>query len=70
VNSKDKKALCKTCFYRNDSIRRVKEYIKRNPAGEGMVCDPAPKAECKWHTLYGEEENYQKTACFDYKELK
>lgn len=57
--------LCDICFfYRNDSKRRCQEYLDNDRTG--MILDPQPKDECKWHTLYGEPEDYQKEYCTDF----
>ena len=51
--------LCERCQHRSDSRARVQEFIKiqishgESPPFAGMVCDPAPKHECKVHEGYG-----------------
>jgi hypothetical protein len=56
---------CFSCQHRVDSIARVKRYRERNPEGGGMVCDPAPKYECKRHSGYGMKDE-TKIECRDY----
>ena len=60
--------LCDWCLHRQKSLNCVEEFMKQNPNEKGFVCDPAPKAECKWHTGYGHSSNYQKTRCRDFAE--
>lgn len=59
--------MCDICQHRIDSINRCTEYL--NLGMTGMICDPTPKSECKWHTLYGEKLNFNKIKCFDYKPI-
>ena len=58
--------LCDYCIERQNSIHRVEEFLERNPDGKGIVCDPAPKAECKWHKSYGYDNDSQKSRCRDF----
>jgi len=64
--------LCEGCFHRHDSRRRVEEHIQmklergETPPFKGIVCDPAPKAECKDHEGYGVNPPGTKTSCCDY----
>lgn len=58
--------LCDRCRHRADSIANCKEYLATGKTG--MICDPAPKYECKQHKLYGRED-YQKKACSDFEPM-
>lgn len=55
--------LCETCKHRAESIKNVLRWLKKG--GHGLPCDPAPKAECKYHEGYG-RENETRTNCRDY----
>lgn len=46
---------CFSCRFRAESIANVAEFMARNPSGVGLVNDPVPKAECKFHEGYGRE---------------
>ncbi len=63
------KDLCEQCYYREQSRRNCREFLKINPDGKGMVCDPAPKVECKDHELYGREVK-NKIVCWDFRLLE
>jgi hypothetical protein len=54
--------LCETCQHRFDSIARVVKWRERGSVG--MVCDPAPRAECKDHDGYNRSGT--KEFCTDY----
>lgn len=56
------KGLCEGCKHRAESIDRVKKWQERG--SHGMVCDPAPKVECKDHDGYGREGS--RTYCDDF----
>lgn len=56
------KGICDSCKHRADSIENVKKWRERG--GEGMVCDPAPKVECKDHEGYGRYAT--KISCRDF----
>ena len=59
--------LCSNCVYRAESLTRYRMHIDEGKSG--LMCNPAPKAECNWHTLAGESVNYEKRSCPDYMEI-
>ena len=59
------KDICFSCRHRVDSIKRVVDW--RNRGGKGMVCDPAPKAECKRHNGYTGNDDETREYCQDYR---
>ncbi len=61
------KGLCDSCQNRKNSKITVQEAIDN---GYEYSCDPAPKAECKWHNLYGHANEFQKINCTDFKPLE
>jgi len=61
--------LCEQCYYREKSRQACEEALKINPSDDGIVCDPAPRAECKEHKLYGKEIK-NKIVCEDFRLLK
>lgn len=65
-------SLCARCFYRADSRRRCVEFaqLPRAPGvPRGLVCDPAPRAECKRHEGYGHVPAETRAACCDSRSL-
>jgi len=64
--------LCETCQHRADSIARViralEDFKPTNDSDVCMVCDPAPKAECKRHPGYGHKTE-SRDVCRDYQPI-
>lgn len=64
--------LCETCQHRADSIARVNRAIKEfKPSSNDdvcVVCDPAPRAECKRHSGYGHKTE-SRDVCRDYQPI-
>jgi len=62
------KGLCESCKYRAESIKAAHKFIVRGGLQDpnSIVCDPAPKAECKHHRWYGYHEDESKSFCRDY----
>jgi hypothetical protein len=62
METTEKKGLCETCRHRDESIECVRKWRERG--GKGIVCDPAPRVQCKDHEGYGREGTRE--YCQDY----
>lgn len=68
--------LCERCRHRAESRARVAQYLDMHEtrgttpgATGGMICDPAPKAECKYHQGYNYLNSGNRAACQDFQDL-
>jgi len=59
------KGLCDRCQHRADSRARCAAHRGQH----GIICDPAPRAECKRHEGYGRTP-WSKEVCDDYQEIR
>lgn len=60
--------LCSRCMYRKESIEAMAQWKAANY--DGMLCDPAPKAECKRHRGYGVRPPETRAKCRDFKPVE
>lgn len=69
---RDDNGLCEKCHHRQDSRRRVEQYVQmrlargEKPPFEGIVNDLAPRYECKQHEGYGRDVGTI-TQCWDFR---